>query len=153
MDDTNKLTSSPNDNPMSAEVIVGIVGLFLMILVPLIGYIFRRRLWRAFWRQFDNQHHTDANESPMTDLYHVRLLPMPRPIFLRQGRQRQTVLPLFSDQSANLPERRPVTRRALIRWTRALVPTRRVTRRRETRARRTTKSTPEHTPDEIDFWP
>ncbi|KAK8218048.1 hypothetical protein IWZ01DRAFT_135357 [Phyllosticta capitalensis] len=137
MDDTTKSTSPSNNNPMSAEVIVGIVGLFLMILVPLIGYIFRRRLWRAFWRQFDNQHHTEANESPMTDLYHVRLLPMPRPIFLRQGRQRQTVLPLFSGHSANLPEQRPVTRRALIRWTRALVPTRRVTRRRETRARRT----------------
>ncbi|KAK8243613.1 hypothetical protein IWZ00DRAFT_177494 [Phyllosticta capitalensis] len=137
MDDKSKPTSPSNDNPMSAEVIVGIVGLFLMILVPLIGYIFRRRLWRAFWKQFDNQQHHDVNESSMADLPHVRLLPMPRPIFLRQGRQRQTVLPLFADHSANLPERRPVTRRALIQWTRALVPTRRVTRRRETRARRT----------------
>lgn len=53
---------------MSAEVIVGIVGLFLMILVPLIGYIFRRRLWRAFWKQFDNQQHHDVNESSMAGI-------------------------------------------------------------------------------------
>ncbi|KAK8175157.1 hypothetical protein IWX90DRAFT_101221 [Phyllosticta citrichinensis] len=96
----NTISSSKNDpqsTQLSAEVVIGIVGLVLMVFVPLIGCIFRKRIWQRFGGQPNKRESSNPlYQVPPFELRNLDYPEIPRPIRARQGGQ-QTILPLYSD--------------------------------------------------------